>query len=43
MVPTLVGVSIVIFLSIRLVPGDVVDVMLGQYGNVGPERAAALR
>lgn len=43
MVPTLIGVSIIIFLAIRLVPGDVVDVMLGQYGNVEPARAAELR
>lgn len=43
MVPTLIGVSIIIFLSIRLVPGDVVDVMLGQQGNVSPERAAEIR
>jgi peptide/nickel transport system permease protein len=43
MVPSLIGVSIVVFLFIRLVPGDVVDLMLGQQSEVGPERAAEIR
>lgn len=43
MVPSLIGVSIVVFLFIRLVPGDVVDLMLGQQAEVGPERAAQIR
>ncbi len=43
MVPSLIGVSIVVFLFIRFVPGDVVDLMLGQQAEVGPERAAQIR
>src|SRR6188474_3153768 len=29
MIPTIVGISIVIFLMVRLMPGDIVDVLLG--------------
>lgn len=43
MVPTLLGVSIIIFFSIRLVPGDVVQVMLAQQGDVGAEQADQIR
>lgn len=43
MVPTLLGISMVVFFSIRLIPGDVVDVMLGQQTSMGPEQAAEIR
>jgi peptide/nickel transport system permease protein len=42
-VVSLIGVSIIIFLSIRLVPGDVVEVMLAQQGNMGQEQVEQLR
>jgi peptide/nickel transport system permease protein len=40
---SLIGVSIIIFMSIRLVPGDVVEVMLAQQGNMGKEQVEQLR
>src|SRR5215218_3455024 len=43
MVPTLLGVSIVVFLGIRLIPGDLVVVLSGMRGDVSPEHRAALR
>ena len=42
-IPALVGTSIIVFLLVRLVPGDVVDMILGQQAYAGPERAAELR
>jgi peptide/nickel transport system permease protein len=42
-VPVLVGLSIVVFLMLRLIPGDVVDVILGSEGSASPERLAELR
>ncbi len=36
-VPTLVGVSIAIFLMVRLLPGDVIDVLLGADTQATPE------
>ena len=39
----LVGVSMVAFLLIRLVPGDAVAIMLGANSEVTPDRIAALR
>jgi peptide/nickel transport system permease protein len=41
--PVLFGVSVAVFLMIRLVPGDVVDVLLGTEGVASPERLAELR
>ncbi len=32
MVPTLIGVTFVVFLMVRAVPGDVIDQILGDYG-----------
>src|SRR5215211_2471554 len=43
MVPTLLGVSIIVFLSIRLIPGDLVVVLSGMRGDISPEHRAALR
>jgi len=42
-VPVLIGLSIVVFLMLRLIPGDVVDVILGSEGSASPERLAELR
>ena len=42
-VPVLVGLSITVFLMLRLIPGDVVDVILGSEGSASPERVAELR
>src|SRR5258707_5222871 len=42
-VPVLVGVWIAVFLMLRLIPGDVVDVILGSEGSASPERLAELR
>jgi peptide/nickel transport system permease protein len=41
--PVLFGVSLAVFLMIRLVPGDVVDVLLGTEGVASPQRMAELR
>ncbi|MFZ5558300.1 MAG: ABC transporter permease [Pseudomonadota bacterium] len=44
MIPTLLGVAILVFLMLRLMPGDIVDVMLrGEGGSVPPEVLAAER
>ena len=44
MIPTLLGVAVLVFLMLRLMPGDVVDVMLrGEGGSVSPEIIAAER
>jgi peptide/nickel transport system permease protein len=40
---TLFGVSVLVFLMIRLVPGDAVAIMLGANTEVTPERMAELR
>lgn len=39
----LVGVSVLVFLMIRLIPGDAVAIMLGANSEVTPEAMAALR
>lgn len=39
----LVGVSVLVFLMIRLIPGDAVDILLGANIEITPERVAALR
>jgi peptide/nickel transport system permease protein len=43
MLVSLVGVSIIIFVSIRLVPGDVVSLMMGQQGDMAAGQAEQLR
>lgn len=39
----LFGVSVLVFLMIRLIPGDAVDILLGANTDITPERVAALR
>ena len=39
----LFGVSVIVFLMIRLIPGDAVAIMLGANTEVTPDRIAALR
>jgi peptide/nickel transport system permease protein len=43
LVVVLIGVSIITFLMIRLIPGDAVTIMLGANTEVTPERVAELR
>src|SRR5262245_52678799 len=42
-VPTLVGVTLLVFSLVRLIPGDIVDIMLGSELYVGAEYRAELR
>jgi len=42
-VPTLLGVTLVVFTVVRLVPGDVVDLIVGDYGAASPEVKEAIR
>ncbi len=39
LIPTVLMVTVIVFLTVRLIPGDVVDTMLGE---MGPETGAAL-
>lgn len=39
----LFGVSVVVFLMLRLIPGDAVDIMLGANVDITPERVQAIR
>lgn len=41
--PTLLGLVVIVFVLMRLMPGDPVDVMMGQEGEVSPQTIAALR
>lgn len=44
MIPTLLGVAVLVFLMLRMMPGDIVEVMLkGEGGNVPPEIIQAER
>lgn len=43
MIPTLIGVTLVLFLLVRSVPGDVVDLIGGDFGAADPSVKAALR
>lgn len=39
----LIGVSILVFLMVRLIPGDAVEIMLGANTDITPERVEAIR
>ncbi|MEM6429979.1 MAG: ABC transporter permease, partial [Deinococcota bacterium] len=39
----LFGVSLLVFLMLRFIPGDAVEIMLGANTDISPERVAALR
>jgi len=43
MVPALVGISLAVFLLLRFIPGDVVDVLVGAELTMSPEARATLR
>ncbi|HZS32377.1 MAG TPA: ABC transporter permease [Methylomirabilota bacterium] len=40
--PTLLGISVLVFVLMRLIPGDVVQVMLGTEAQLGPEQRQTL-
>ena len=42
LIPTFIGVTIVAFLLIRLIPGDPIELLVGERG-ISPERHAMLR
>jgi peptide/nickel transport system permease protein len=42
-IPVLVGISLLIFLLIRLIPGDVIDSLLGMEATLSPEVRTTLR
>lgn len=42
MVPTLLGLSMLVFLMVRLVPGDIVALIAGDFGATSPETRAAI-
>ena len=42
-VPTLIGVSMAVFLMIRLIPGTIVDQMIGTEGTYSEQSMRALR
>ena len=37
MIPTLFIVTILVFLSVRFIPGDIIDTMIGDLEYAGPE------
>jgi len=43
LVPTLFGMSVAIFLMVRLMPGDVVDVLTGGDVSISPEQRQAIQ
>lgn len=43
LIPTLLGVSVVVFLVIHLIPGDVINAQIGTQFQLTEEQAAALR
>lgn len=43
MIPTLLGISIIVFLFIRLIPGDIVLILAGARSDVDPAQHEALR
>jgi peptide/nickel transport system permease protein len=43
LIPTIIGVTIVVFGLVRLQPGNVIDVMTGEFGAFNPELKETLR
>jgi peptide/nickel transport system permease protein len=43
LIPTLIGMSLLIFVMLRLLPGDIVDAMVGLDSTITPEAKEALR
>jgi peptide/nickel transport system permease protein len=43
MIPTLLGVTFVVFIIIRAVPGDVLDQLIGEFGAADPATKEAMR
>jgi peptide/nickel transport system permease protein len=43
LIPSLVGISLVVFLLLHLIPGDVVDALIGTEGVLSPDVRASLR
>lgn len=41
-VPTLIGITIVVFMAVRFLPGDVVDQIAGEFGAADPEMRAQI-
>lgn len=42
LVPTLFGITLVVFTAVRFLPGDVIDQMTGEHGSASPEVRAEL-
>ncbi len=42
LLPTLIGITLVVFTAVRFLPSDVIDVMLGERGEATPELRAQL-
>lgn len=43
MIPTLFGVTFIVFIIVRAVPGDVLDIIVGEFGAATPETKEAIR
>jgi peptide/nickel transport system permease protein len=43
LVPTLLGISIIVFLVLRLIPGDTISAMIGTQYKLTEAQAASLR
>lgn len=43
MIPTLLGVTFIVFVMVRAVPGDVIDLLTGDFGAASEETKEALR
>lgn len=43
LIPTLLGISVIVFMMVRFLPGDAVDTLAGDYGASDPELRQQLR